>query len=50
MTMRETGNQQGGFFKIIILIIIFLLIMKFSGITVSEVVNWFKSFFDSVLR
>ena len=48
--MYKTDNQQGGFFKIIILIIILLLIMKFSGVTVSEVVNWFKSFFDSVLR
>jgi len=48
--MRKIYNQQGGFFKIIILIIILLLIMKFSGITISEVVSWFKSFFGSVLK
>ena len=43
-------NKQGGFLKIIILIILALLIMKLSGITVSEVIDWFKSFFGSVLK
>lgn len=43
-------NQEGGFLKIIILIVIALLIMKFLGVTVSDVVNWFKNFFGSVLK
>jgi hypothetical protein len=47
---KSIKNQQAGFIKIIILIIILLLVMKFSGTTISEVVNWFKNFFGSVLK
>jgi uncharacterized protein involved in cysteine biosynthesis len=43
-------NKMGGFLQIIILIIVALLLMKFLGITVSGVYNWFVSFFQSVLR
>jgi hypothetical protein len=47
---EKIKNKEGGFIELIILIIIVLIIMKYSGITVSEVVNWFMSFFRSVLR
>ena len=43
-------NKEGGFIKLIILILIALLIMKYFGITISEAVNWFKSFFGSILK
>ena len=43
-------NKKSGFLQIIIVIIIALLIMKYFGITISEVVDWFLSFFRSVLR
>ncbi|MFA5931843.1 MAG: hypothetical protein WC793_00480 [Candidatus Paceibacterota bacterium] len=43
-------NNQSGFIQIIIFIIVALLIMKFLGITVSGVLNWFMSFFRGVLR
>jgi len=43
-------NKQGGFLEIIILVIIALLLMKYFGITISGVVNWFASFFSGVLR
>lgn len=43
-------NNKGGFLQIILIIIIALLIMKYFGITISGVYNWFMSFFGSVLR
>jgi len=42
--------RQGGFLEIIIFVLIALLIMKYMGLTVSEVISWFKSFFGGVLR
>ncbi len=44
------NTKQGGFLQVIIIILIALLIMKFFGITISEVIYRFKIFFDSVLR
>jgi uncharacterized protein involved in cysteine biosynthesis len=44
------NTKQGGFLELIVLIIVALLVMKYMGLTVSEVINWFKSFFGSVLR
>ena len=44
------GGKQAGFLEIIILIIIALLLMKYLGITVSGAIDWFMSFFRSVLR
>ena len=44
------AGRQGGFLQLLLLILLALLIMKFLGITVSEVIYWFKSFFGSVLR
>ena len=44
------NNKKGGFIKLIILILFTLLIMKYFGVTISEAINWFKSFFGSILR
>ncbi|KKU75326.1 MAG: hypothetical protein UY01_C0016G0016 [Candidatus Nomurabacteria bacterium GW2011_GWB1_47_6] len=44
------AGRQGGFLELIVLIIVALLIMKYMGLTVSEVVDWFKDFFAGVLR
>ena len=43
-------NKQSGFIEIIILILIALFIMKYSGVTISDLVLWFKTTFESVLR
>ena len=43
-------NKEKGFLQIIIFIIIALLIMKFLGVTVSGVWNWFVSFFSGVFQ
>jgi hypothetical protein len=48
LSNNNIKNKRGGFLQIIIFIIVALLIMKFLGVTVSEVVDWFKSFFGSV--
>jgi len=56
MKDKNKNNQRGfvstqaGFFKIILLILIALLLMKYLGITVSGVINWFVVFFKNVLR
>jgi hypothetical protein len=44
------ASTQGGFIELIILIIIALLLMKYFNITISGVINWFETFFKSVLR
>ena len=46
----ENKNKSGGFIELIVLIIIALLIMKYFGVTVSGVFEWFMSFFRSVFR
>jgi|GEM_PF-2897615 len=43
-------GSQGGFIQVIIVILIALLLMKYFGITVSEVYYWFRSYFADVLR
>lgn len=48
--MNKIKNKEGGFLQIIIAIIVILLIMKFMGVTVSGVFNWFSSFFSGVFR
>lgn len=50
MNRGQVFATQGGFLQVIILIIVALFIMKYSGLTVSMVVNWFLTFFKSVLR
>lgn len=47
---NKRKNKEGGFIELIIIIIVVLLLMKYFGITISGVVNWFESFFKSVLR
>lgn len=48
--MEKSNIKNGGFLQIIVVIIVALLIMKYYGVTISEVVIWFKTFFASVLR
>jgi hypothetical protein len=43
-------NTQGGFIQIIIFIIVVLIVMKFFNITISDAINYFKTFFAEVLR
>ncbi|MEI6280687.1 MAG: hypothetical protein WCP17_01665 [bacterium] len=43
-------SKQDGFLQIIILIVVALLAMKYFGITISSVVDWFSSFFASVFK
>ena len=50
MEAKIKNKDEGGFLQLIILIIIALLIMKYLGITVSGVIDWFVSFFGSVLK
>ena len=45
---KNIKNQSGGFLQLIIVIIVALLLMKFFGITISGLFNWFKSYFASV--
>lgn len=45
-----TRTNQGGFLELIIIIVIALLIMKYYGWTVTELINWFLNYFKSVLR
>ncbi|KKS50194.1 MAG: hypothetical protein UW01_C0001G0053 [Candidatus Nomurabacteria bacterium GW2011_GWA2_43_66] len=48
--INKMKNKEKGFLQIIIFIIIALLIMKFLGVTVSGVWNWFVSFFSGVFQ
>lgn len=43
-------NKNGGFIQLIILIIIALFVMRYFGVTVSGVINWFKAEFHDVLK
>ena len=49
-TKTRVGNKQGGFLEIIVIIIIALLIMRYYGITITDAIHWFTSFFAGVLR
>lgn len=46
----NTNNKEGGFIKLIVTILIALLVMKYYDVTISELINWFKSFFGSILK
>ena len=46
--MNNLKNKQGGFLKLIIFIIIALLIMKYFNISVSDIINWFKTLFSTI--
>ncbi|MBI5139726.1 hypothetical protein HZA26_03915 [Candidatus Nomurabacteria bacterium] len=50
MTNFNEKNKKGGFLQIIVLILIALFIMKYSNVTVSDLVLWFKTTFGDVLR
>lgn len=46
----QIKNKKSGFIQIIILIVLALVVMKFFDITISDAVNWFKTFFQDVLK
>lgn len=48
--MNTSNNKEGGFIKLIVVILIALLVMKYYNVTISELINWFKSFFGSILK
>jgi hypothetical protein len=50
MKNAEEKNKESGIIEIIVLIIIALLIMKYLGITITGVINWFTAFFSGVLK
>jgi hypothetical protein len=43
-------KKSKGFIELLVVIIVALLLMRYLGITVSGVINWFTAFFRSVLR
>lgn len=43
-------NNKKGFIELIILIIIALFLMKYLGITISGIINWFLTTFHNVLK
>ena len=36
-------NRQGGFIRLILTIVLLVILLKFLGLKVSDVVDWFKS-------
>lgn len=44
------NNKDGGFIKLIILILLALLVVKYYGLNVSEIIGWIKSFFGGIFR
>lgn len=44
------STKQGGFLQLIVFILVFLFLLKYFGISLSEVVYWFKTTFADVLR
>ena len=47
---NQMQNKNGGIIELIILIVVALLLMKYFGITISGVINWFESFFRTVFK
>lgn len=47
--MNNLTNQKGGFLKLIIFIVIALFLMKYFKISLSDVIDWLKNLFNSVL-
>ena len=47
---NRSGEKGGGFIQIIILVVVALLVMKYYGVTISGVIEWFSSFFGSVFK
>ena len=49
-TPTHQKGKEGGFIELIILVVVALLLMKYFGVTISGVINWFTTFFHSVLK
>ncbi len=47
---EKINNKEGGFIELIIVIIIALLVMRYFGLTVTGVINWFVTSLRSVFR
>ncbi|MBP6883907.1 MAG: hypothetical protein KBC06_01595 [Candidatus Pacebacteria bacterium] len=43
-------NKRSGFIQLILLILIALFLMKYFGVTVSGVIDWFMKTFENVLK
>ncbi len=50
MLEKNKNTGEAGFIEVIVVILIALLIMKYYGVTVSEVINWFRIYFADVLK
>lgn len=42
-------NRNSGFLQIIVAVVVLLFVLRFFGLTISELYYWFKSLFFSVL-
>jgi len=42
-------NKEGGFIQLIIIVIVAFLLMRYFDITVTEIFNWFKALFRSII-
>ena len=42
-------NKQGGFLQLIIFIIIVLVCMKYFHLTLTDIINWIKALFNSIV-
>lgn len=41
-------NEQSGFIKLIIFIIVALFLMKYFGVSVSDIIDWIKNLFNNI--
>lgn len=48
--MKNIKNEQGGFLQLILLVVVVLFLMKYFGVSFSDVYNWLKDLLDSVLK
>ncbi|KKP24646.1 MAG: hypothetical protein UR25_C0002G0090 [Candidatus Nomurabacteria bacterium GW2011_GWE1_32_28] len=44
------NNKEGGFLKLIIFLVIALFLMKYFKINASDIINWIKDLFISILN
>jgi len=47
--INNIKNKQGGFLQLIIFIIIVLISMKYFHLTITDIINWVKALFNSVV-
>lgn len=49
MLKNNKNHQSGGFVQLIILIVVALFLMNYYGVTLNDVLNWFKVAIHNVL-